>query len=169
MWGYVVIHPERWEYRPLPPQVTACVEFLQGQGVLGSLTPGTGDQYAVGPKCEELLGFEGDWATVTASPHIRIECGPLEASCPHCGAEISNWSDLFSRFCESGQEPEYLCTACQTRTPTTRLTYIPGAAFGYFMITFTESRALEAKTESPVWAEMERILGTRLIFTTYML
>lgn len=169
MWEYIAIHAARWDYQPSPGQITACLKYLQEQGVLGPLHPGESDRYAVGPKCEELLGVQGDWATISVAPHLFIECGPLEAACPHCGAEVDNWSELFGLFAETETEPDHLCPGCRHATPLTGLTYSPGAAFGYFMITFTEAGALQANTESPVWAEMERLLGTKLTFTYYLL
>lgn len=169
MWGYLAIHAKRWDYRPSPEAVTALIEYLQSQGIIGPAETGHEDAFSIGPKCDEELGFDGIYISIRSTPHLQIGCGPLEVACKHCGAEIADWPELFSQFFETDEEPTHECADCGAKAPVTQLDYRPGAAFGYFVLTVAEPGADEPNTKSPVWAEMERILGTELAHTYYML
>jgi hypothetical protein len=92
----------------------------------------------------------------------------MDVACRHCGTEMTEWPDLFTQFFETNQEPIHPCATCGARTPITQLDYIPGAGFGYFMMTFSEAYG-DPRTDSVIWTEMERILGTGLRHASYSL
>lgn len=169
MWGYLAIHSTQWDYRPSTEAVSALVKYLQSQGVIGVREQGENDQYSVGPRCNEALDNGGLSIQIRFTPHLQIACGPHEVVCKHCGAEIDDWPDLFEQFYEREEEPVHRCAECGVQTPITQLDYNPGVAFGYFMLTFVQSENVEPDTRGSVWREMERILGTTLTHTYYML
>lgn len=95
--------------------------------IVGAPIPGEERAFSGGPRLQEKLGLAGEphvsQIDVWASENLMVSAGPMDVNCPQCGAEVEEWGDLVSEFCEGGSEPDYRCPDCGTSTPATKLLY----------------------------------------------